>query len=374
MKQDVSKSLPTPAPVDAAQVPSGNTDFPVEDFEIEEVPWFRKAFQPGFLLSFGLHGLLVIVAALILLPGPTKKITQLEGALASEPVKFAPIDLAPLEFEKIANDFANDELESEFEFEDKFDEQAFENNAPTLFKQIETKTTDSGLEWLGQDRATMGAPERLNENDTEVPAAVARIQGKVAEAGGKKGEVQFSLVWESKSDLDLHVINPKGGRIFYQNKIGNFGGELDVDRNATNAPLTKSPVENVRWLDGDPVSGRYTVWIHLFRPRGEASVEFELMGKTGDNIEVQNADVEPGNEIAIFRFYFFAGNVSDQDRAKRLADLKLLQAREEEAATKLLNAARGKQVDAQLYAIAVQYPHTDAAVEALKRMTGNTQK
>ena len=132
--------------------------------------------------------------------------------------------------------------------------------------------------------------------------------------------------------------------------------------------------ENVRWLDGDPVSGRYTVWIHLFRPRGEASVEFELMGKTGDNIEVQNADVEPGNEIAIFRFYFFAGNVSDQDRAKQLADLKLLQAREEEAATKLLNAARGKQVDAQLYAIAVQYPHTDAAVEALKRMTGNTQK
>lgn len=58
----------------------------------------------------------------------------------------------------------------------------------------------------------------------------------------KVGDPQFTLLWDSEADLDLHVIEPGGKEIYWEEPTGKFGGELDVDNTKGFGP------ENVYWL------------------------------------------------------------------------------------------------------------------------------
>lgn len=58
----------------------------------------------------------------------------------------------------------------------------------------------------------------------------------------KVGDPQFTLLWDSEADLDLHVIEPGGKEIYWEEPKGAFGGELDVDNTKGYGP------ENVYWL------------------------------------------------------------------------------------------------------------------------------
>jgi hypothetical protein len=59
----------------------------------------------------------------------------------------------------------------------------------------------------------------------------------------KVGDPQFTLIWNSDNvDLDLHVLEPGGKEIFWEDPKGNLGGELDVDNTKGFGP------ENVYWL------------------------------------------------------------------------------------------------------------------------------
>ena len=58
----------------------------------------------------------------------------------------------------------------------------------------------------------------------------------------KVGDPQFTLLWDSEADLDLHVIEPGGKEIFWEDPKGKQGGELDVDNTKGFGP------ENVYWL------------------------------------------------------------------------------------------------------------------------------
>ena len=65
----------------------------------------------------------------------------------------------------------------------------------------------------------------------------------------KVGDPQFTLLWDSEADLDLHVIEP-GGKlddpgekgIYWEHPKGELGGELDVDNTKGFGP------ENIYWL------------------------------------------------------------------------------------------------------------------------------
>ena len=61
----------------------------------------------------------------------------------------------------------------------------------------------------------------------------------------KVGDPQFTLLWDSNADLDLHVIEPGGKEIFWNDTKGRFGGELDVDNVEGFGP------ENIYWLKLD---------------------------------------------------------------------------------------------------------------------------
>ena len=59
----------------------------------------------------------------------------------------------------------------------------------------------------------------------------------------KVGDPQFTLIWNTDGvDLDLHVIEPGGKEIYWEDPKGNKGGELDVDNTKGFGP------ENVYWL------------------------------------------------------------------------------------------------------------------------------
>ena len=331
--------------------------------------WIRWATSLDFLVSLNLHLLLLLAAAVFLLPHSNPLSIKLEGSQSATPVEFDTIEVS-IEVPELDHEWEPEQFEY-------LEEDTPEEMASMLARPVEFSATEFALPAF--ESLTQGVVEFASnasgEKNAGPPPEAEVIQEKVVEAGGKSGEVQFSLVWESKSDLDLHVINPAGDRIFYKSRFDRLGGALDVDCNADHRRLSASPVENVRWLQGDPASGRYTVWVHFFRARNEDSADFKMMAKTGGDFDIQEAQVSRVNSLLVFRYFYFGNEVPEGDRADRLDELKKLQEREEEAAAKLLRAAgRGRQARQQLLAIAATYPHTDAALEALKRVEGTTRK
>ena len=63
----------------------------------------------------------------------------------------------------------------------------------------------------------------------------------------KVGDPQFTLIWDTDADLDLHVIEPSGEEIYWEDPKGQpgLGGELDVDNTKGFGP------ENIYWLKDD---------------------------------------------------------------------------------------------------------------------------
>jgi hypothetical protein len=59
----------------------------------------------------------------------------------------------------------------------------------------------------------------------------------------KVGDPQFTLIWNTDGvDLDLHVLEPGGKEIYWEEPKGTQGGELDVDNTKGFGP------ENVYWM------------------------------------------------------------------------------------------------------------------------------
>ena len=57
------------------------------------------------------------------------------------------------------------------------------------------------------------------------------------------GDPQFTLIWNTDGvDLDLHVLEPGGKEIYWEDPKGSKGGELDVDNTKGFGP------ENIYWL------------------------------------------------------------------------------------------------------------------------------
>lgn len=206
-----------------------------------------------------------------------------------------------------------------------------------------------------------------------IAAEVARIQKRVAEEGGKTGQVQFSLSWRDMNDVDLHVIVPEGRRIFYGLKSASLG-TLDVDMNVK--PESRRPVENTRWLKRAPM-GRYTVVVHWFRSHVYArGIPFQLMSKLGNDTQLHKETLPNPGAIKVFRFRYIPPNIKGRQRQQIDQRLKKLQEDEEVTASRLLKeATAGGQRDlGTLSRIIIRYPHTDAALEAMNLIGGRATK
>lgn len=115
------------------------------------------------------------------------------------------------------------------------------------------------------------------------------ITQRVKAAGGKTdARLRVSLAWTNYDDLDLHVFEPSGFRIYFGAKrSAHSDGHLDVDMNAgggrPNGGPThrRDPVENVAW--NRPLDGVHKVIVQNYR-----RVETADAGYT---IEIENDGV-----------------------------------------------------------------------------------
>jgi len=110
------------------------------------------------------------------------------------------------------------------------------------------------------------------------------MRERLEAAGAKQGAIEIGLSWDNTIDLDQHVIDPNGERVFFQRKRCSTGGELDVDRNASCGSVTDRPVEHVVWTDDTPPRGSYNVCVHHFQTCGgpAAPTPFHVEMKIGD--------------------------------------------------------------------------------------------
>lgn len=111
------------------------------------------------------------------------------------------------------------------------------------------------------------------------------IAERVKMAGGKVegAALRVSLSWFNTDDLDIHVREPSRyghSRIYFGNRRGLTGGELDVDMNVTRP--VRGAVENVAWMKAAP-NGAYEVVVNNFQQREVSDpgfvVEVESCGK-----------------------------------------------------------------------------------------------
>ncbi|MCR4559638.1 MAG: carboxypeptidase regulatory-like domain-containing protein [Bacteroidales bacterium] len=84
---------------------------------------------------------------------------------------------------------------------------------------------------------------------------------------GQSGDLRVNLQWYTKTDLDLHVIDPCGNEIYFSKRRASCGGgvgTLDLDANALFG-TTSRPQENIYW--NSPSKGTYTIKVHCFKWR-----------------------------------------------------------------------------------------------------------
>lgn len=102
------------------------------------------------------------------------------------------------------------------------------------------------------------------------PGGTKNIQDALDKAKAKGGDVQVSLYWSSKDDLDLHVVAPSGEEISYGHRKSKCGGTLDVDMNVNYSTAVSGAVENIYWPVGQAPRGKYRIFVVPYSHHGGA--------------------------------------------------------------------------------------------------------
>lgn len=121
------------------------------------------------------------------------------------------------------------------------------------------------------------------------------------------GDVQITLEWYDTVDLDLHVQDPNGEQIYFDEPTSTSGGELDVDANyPCSAPLTSSPLENVYWPWGGAPEGEYRVYVVYFSDcTNEGTVDYRVTVRVdGDVLDTYSGQLSPGDEAFVTSFQY----------------------------------------------------------------------
>ena len=323
----------------------------------------------ALLLSAVVHSIILLILSLIVLTSVTEMspvMTVLFDAHDGDMAEFESAPEISMPVPTAESDVAetdvtiNNLTESDLALPESFFSKTVE--------PVETKVV------TGRPSASAARP---TSGKTADAAAVSMIQKRVGREGGRKGEVQFSLVWANTNDVDLHVISPSGERISHDHRRSQCHGALDVDMNVE--PESDEPVENVRWLLNQAPPGRYTVIINLFRIHsGRGRTDYQILVNLGIDSEIVEETVGNGKGLVVHRFQYAPQTWSEKRRQLYLEQLERKQESEEERAQVMLDRVTGMEKgevrDVRLYDIVNRYPHTDAAIAALKLVSNTATK
>jgi hypothetical protein len=107
------------------------------------------------------------------------------------------------------------------------------------------------------------------------------------------GDLQVTLTWNTTADIDLHVIEPSGRKVFYAARTG-ITAFLDVDDTNGFGP------ENIFVRAGQAAPGIYQVYI----------VHFSGAPNTSETISVSLLPGSPNSRVALFTRTTPSGNTS----------------------------------------------------------------
>ena len=219
------------APADALVVPP--PDAPPSILEWE---WWTPEARKGWAGSLTAHTVLLVVLACWYFAPPLNNPRTFDSRLAGSPNGVAegelltgglntplPIPPAPL-------------VETEMAL-----------TSPNL-AQLELKTLEPEIRLRGAKTPSGGGGEPnknpgAGDGDGFGLARFGEGGEVIRGVSVKVGDPQFTLIWNTDGvDLDLHVLEPGGKEIFWEEPKGNLGGELDVDNTKGYGP------ENIYWL------------------------------------------------------------------------------------------------------------------------------
>jgi hypothetical protein len=104
------------------------------------------------------------------------------------------------------------------------------------------------------------------------------------------GDVQVTVSWDADSDVDLHVVEPGGREIYWDDRRSPSGGELDLDSNAA-CIIDGVRNENITWGVGSAPQGTYTVRVDYWSSCNLSETNYTVL-------------INNGGEIAIYRGTF----------------------------------------------------------------------
>lgn len=91
----------------------------------------------------------------------------------------------------------------------------------------------------------------------------------IVDLAGRDGILRFNLQFTNEDlvDMDLHVLTPMGDEIYWAEKEGTSGGQLDLDCFCGEDNCLEGPNENIYWdYGGEAPLGTYEVWVNYFGP------------------------------------------------------------------------------------------------------------
>ena len=145
------------------------------------------------------------------------------------------------------------------------------------------------------------APEVLNGIDDN-------CNGMVDEGYVGTGTLQFALSWSTTADLDLHVYDPNGFEIDYEDgkRMSPSGGQLDRDDRGAcyteEDPIVTDNSENVFWA-GNPPGGHYSVHVQNYDAcNTPGPTTFVLTVLMGGEAQAFQATVQPGDDTEVISF------------------------------------------------------------------------
>lgn len=184
--------------------------------------------------------------------------------------------------------------------------------------------TAKGIEVLAENRHTANLVSLVAPCDATAPNMLKwdnnfswsyngevtdSIKERVKQAGGSvTGDMRVSLAWHNSDDLDLHIFEPGGRRIYHGSRVSALtGGNLDVDMNAYGPKDDHNPVENVTWPHAHNIThGEFVVVVNNYNKRRTTDVGFTIQVEyKGQLFEFHHPkDLGNGKQVEVVRFRF----------------------------------------------------------------------
>lgn len=146
------------------------------------------------------------------------------------------------------------------------------------------------------DYAGVGFTVRVATVTDGVVSAPVNHAVSVNSVAAGSSQLQVSLNWVHPVDMDLHVLMPDDELIFFANKVGAQGGQLDLDSNPA-CILDRIQNENVTWRTTAPISGEYVVSVHLWSAcEAIESMPYIVTVRRGDQVTTFEGSFLPADD------------------------------------------------------------------------------